>query len=177
MALSKGVDGQTIVNKKDIPTFTKLGELLNADPSKKAITRQTIATHFKYLITAGYLKETEDGTSYYILNPDKYYHNIPPETIEYLNHSVNGYVYKVYIYLGVCWNINPGQYKFTIKEICQHLGLNYENFCKRIRDNLDLLIKLELIDIDIIYENNLPYMILSKYTTDFKLSDKVKKSR
>lgn len=177
MSLSRGIEGQTIVNKKDIPTFTKLGELLNADPSKKAITRQTIASHFKYLITAGYLKEMEDKTGYYILNPDKYYHNIPPETIEYLNHNVNAFVYKVYIYLGVCWNINPKQYKFTIKEICQHLGLNYENHCKRIRNNLDLLIKLKLIDIDIVYENNLPYMILSNYTTDYKLSDKVKNSR
>lgn len=160
------------MKKNVIPTYTRLGELLGSH--KKPITRQTIATHFKYLLSQGYLQETEDKTGYYILNPDKYYFNIPLDTLKYLINNTNNFVIKVYIYLGTCWNINPQHYEFTLKELCEHLGLNYKNYCSRIRDNLDLLLKLGLIDINTIYKNNLPYLILSNFTVNYELSNKVK---
>lgn len=164
-----------MILKKDIPTFTKLGEFLSADP-RKPITRQTMSTHFKYLITKNYLQETEDQLGYYILNPDRLYFNIPLNTLQYLIENTNSFVIKVYIYLGTCWNIKPERYELTIKEICEHLGVQYNNYHSRIRNNLDLLIKLGLIDIDVVYKSNLhlPYMVLRKFTTNYELSNKAK---
>lgn len=165
LSLSFGDKGKTIVRKSTIPTFTALGEMLSADPQAKPITRQTIATHFRYLVERGYLRETENKEGYYVLNPDKQFIQIPLDTLQYLLNCTNSFVIKVYTYLGTCWGVNRAQYTFTIKELCQHLGIDYKKNHKRISYILDLLEKLKLIQIQIIYSKEiLPYMILKNFS-------------
>lgn len=176
LALSKGINKKTVVLKKDIPTFTDLGKLLSPNPNK-SITRQTMSTHFQYLLKKGYLQETEDNNGYYILNPDKDFFKVPLDTLQYLINTVKELVIKTYIYLGKCNDINPGEYAFTLKEICEHLGVNYTKSTSRsrIRDAIDVLRKIGLIDFKILYnEKKLPYLKLTYFTTNCPLSKDVK---
>lgn len=131
----------------------------------------------KYLKERGYIRE--EGEDYILLNPEKYYFNIPLETLQYLVNTVKELVIKTYIYLGVCDNINPNNYTFTLKELCEHLGINYTktDSRNRIRDSLDILRKIGVINFIVLYdEKKLPYMKLTYFTTNYPVSDDVKKS-
>ncbi len=174
MTLSKGSDGQTIVLIKDIPSYAKIGQLLAADPASPT-TRQTISSHFKYLVSKDYLKLTEDKTGYYILNPDKLYFNIPLDTLRYLLDTVKELVIKIYIYLGICNNVSPNNYVFTIKELCEHLNINYSHTASRdrIRNCLDLLKKLGLVNYTINQDDSRhAYFKLTKFTTKCPIDQK-----
>lgn len=147
---------QTIVYKSDLPNQTKIAEILHLK------ARQTVSAHFKYLIEQKYIIEEKD--KYILLNPEKYYFKIPLETLQYLIDTVKETVIKVYIYLGVCNEYKPSGYNFTIKEICTHLGLNYQNNSTRIRNILDILEKLNLITFKILYdEKDMPYFQLCNF--------------
>lgn len=131
----------------------------------------------KYLKERGYIRE--EGEEYILLNPEKYYFNIPLETLQYLVNTVKELVIKTYVYLGVCDNINPNNYTFTLKELCEHLGINYtkSESRNRIRDSLDILRKVGVIDFVVLYdEKKLPYMKLIYFSTSCPISDDVKKS-
>lgn len=170
LTLSKGIQGQTILYKKDLPNQTIIAETLHYK------SRQTVGSHMKYLKERGYIQETND--SFILLNPEKYYFNIPLETLQYLVDTVKELVIKTYIYLGVCNNTSPKNYTFTLKELCEHLGSSYTNTAgrDRIKNCLDILKKLNLIDFIILFdEKKLPYFKLINFTTSCPLSDDVKK--
>lgn len=131
----------------------------------------------RYLKERGYIREVDD--SFILLNPEKYYFNIPLETLQYLINTVKELVVKTYIYLGACNNINPNNYTFTLKELCEHLGVNYtkSDSRNRIRDSLDILRKIGVINFVVLYdEKNLPYMKLTYFTIGCPISEDVKKS-
>lgn len=131
----------------------------------------------RYLKERCYIREVDD--SFILLNPEKYYFNIPLETLQYLINTVKELVVKTYIYLGACNNINPNNYTFTLKELCEHLGVNYtkSDSRNRIRDSLDILRKIGVINFVVLYDKkNLPYMKLTYFTTGCPISEDVKKS-
>lgn len=158
--------GITYIRKVDFPTATKLGEKIHK-------CRQTVSKHLKYLIEKGYLIAQED--QYIILNPEDYYFKIPLDTLQYLLDTVKEEVVKVYIYLGVRYGTKPGEYLFTNKELCDHLGLNYQNNSGRITNILDALNKFGLINFSIIFdEQNHPYMKLTYFTTKCPAQNSIK---
>lgn len=134
-----------------------------------------MGSHIKYLKERGYIQEEEN---YILLNPEKYYFNIPLETLQYLLDTVKELVIKTYIYLGACNNINPNNYTFTLKELCEHLGISYtsQNGRNRIKNCLDILQKLKLIDFIILYnEKKLPYFKLISFTISCPLNKSMEK--
>lgn len=163
LSLSKGEEGETRTYKKDIPSQIEIAKIISPSPNK-VLTRQTISTHFKYLLSKEYLIEKKD---YYILpKVEKMYFKIPLDTLEFLLYSVKEGVIKTYIYLGQRNNYKPNQYIFTIKEICQHLGLNYKNNYKAVSAWVTVLQNLGLIDIVPFYQEGKPVYRLIKFSVD-----------
>lgn len=169
LSLSKGEKdkkedkGETRTYKSDIPSQTEIAKIISPSPDK-ILTRQTISAHFKYLLSKGYLIEKKD---YYILpKVEKMYFKIPLDTLEFLLYSVKEGVIKTYIYLGQRNNYKPNQYVFTIKEICEHLGLNYKNNYKAVSAWITVLQNLGLIDIVSFYQEGKPVYRLIKFSVD-----------
>lgn len=163
LSLSKGEEGETRTYKSNIPSQTEIAKIISPSPDK-ILTRQTISTHFKYLLSKGYLIEKKD---YYILpKVEKMYFKIPLDTLEFLLYSVKEGVIKTYIYLGQRNNYKPNQYIFTIKEICEHLGLNYKNNYKAVSAWVTVLQNLGLIDIVSFYQEGRPVYRLIKFSVD-----------
>ena len=136
LSISYGIEGETRTMKADIPPQAKLAELLAPDP-EHVLTRQTIASHLKYLLAKGYLKD--EGTYYTFPQLERMYFKIPLDTLNFLLDTVKSGVIKTYIYLGQRNNYQPNQYVFTIKEICEHLGLNYDRQSSRVSNWLLIL--------------------------------------
>lgn len=169
LGLSMGIDGQTVLMKKDLPNQSTIADFTSCK------TRQTVAAHLNYLKTRGYIREEKDR--YILLNPEKYYFNIPLETIQYLLATVKELVIKIYLYLGASNNINPGNYAFTLKELCEHLGVSYtsQNGRTKIKCGLDILEKLELINYVVLYDKKkMPYMKLTKFSLSCPIKEKTK---
>lgn len=158
LSMSYGEENRTVVYKSNLPTQEKLAEILK-------ISRKTLYTHMKYLKEKGYIIEEKD--KYYIPKIENMYFKIPQETIHFLQDTVKEPVIKTFIYLGQRNNYKPGQYVFTLKEICEHLGLGYERNYKAIKNYLVALSKFELIEYSTFYDNNLtPKMRLLKVSTE-----------
>ena len=94
------------------------------------------------------------------------YFKIPLDTLEFLLYSVKEGVIKTYIYLGQRNNYKPNQYVFTIKEICEHLGLNYKNNYKAVSAWITVLQNLGLIDIVSFYQEGKPVYRLIKFSVN-----------
>lgn len=150
-------EGKTYVLFEDIPIQKKLAEILNYK------SRQTVASHMKYLETNHYLQKEKDR--YIILNPKDYFFQIPLDTLQYLLDTVKEMTIKVYIYLGTRYQ-QSNNYIFTLKELCNQLGLQYKNPTNRnrIKNILDLLKEIKLIDYIITYQDNLPYYKLASFS-------------
>ena len=159
LSMSYGENGRTVVYKNNLPSQEQLGKILK-------ISRKTLYNHMKYLKDKGYIIEEEKG-KYCIPKVEDMYFKIPQETIKFLQDTVKEPVIKTFIYLGQRNNYKPGQYVFTIKEICEHLGLNYERNYKTIKNYLIALSKFDLIEYISFYDNNVtPRMKLLKVSTD-----------
>lgn len=156
LSMSYGEEGRTVVYKSNLPTREKLGEILK-------ISRKTLYTHMKYLKEKGYIVEEKD--KYYIPKIENMYFKIPQETIHFLQDTVKEPVIKTFIYLGQRNNYKPGQYVFTLKEICEHLGLSYKHQCSTINNYLIILAKCGLIEYTKFYEKQIPKMRLLKVET------------
>ena len=109
---------ETIVNKKDLPTQTKLCEMLGIKSPK------TYRAHLLYLIEQGYVEEREG--LYYLPNVEEIYFMIPLDTLKFLNDTLKEQVIKVYIYLGQRYKYKT-DYVFTIEEIATHIGIALGN--------------------------------------------------
>lgn len=159
-SISIGENKETRVYKDIIPSQAKLGILL-APTAKKPLTRQTISAHMKYLIDNEYLI---DHKTYYTINKkEKIFFRIPLNTLTFLLNTVKEGVIKTYIYLGQRNNYKPNQYTFTVKEICEHLGLNYKNNSSMVSSWLIALEKFELIKLETFYDNGKPIYRLANF--------------
>lgn len=155
LSISRPVDGETRVYKTAIPTIDKLRkEILNCK------SRQTVYNHLNYLISNEYITDTEE---YYIINMKKeeMYFPMPLELIKYFIDVLKQPVIKTYIYLAQRYSYKKN-YSFTIKELCEHLGLCYKVDRNReaIKNYLDCLQRLGLINFEKFYENQVPRMRL-----------------
>lgn len=159
LSCSYGEDGQTVIYKNNLLNQEKIATILK-------VSRRTINTHLKYLKDKGYLVEDKLNKKYILPKVEKMYFKIPQETCQFLRDTVKDPVVKTYVYLGQRNSFKPGQYVFTIKEICEHLGLNYQSSHTAIKNYLIALSKFDLIDYVEFYENNTPKMRLLKVNTN-----------
>lgn len=163
LSLSVGEEKETRIYKSSIPSQTKIATLLTPATSKP-LTRQTIASHFKYLIAQGYLIDMGD---YYTLpHKEKMYFKVELDTLNFLLDVVKEPVIKTYIYLGQRNNYKPGQYIFTIKELCEHMGIDYSHKSSIITNYLTALVKFNLVEVETIYDGVIPYYKLLKVNTE-----------
>lgn len=151
--------GITYIPLEEFPSQTKIAEILNYK------SRQTVASHMKYLETNGYLKK--EDKRYIIINPENYFFQIPLETIQYLINTVKEFVIKIYIYLGTRYR-QKEDYNFTVKELAFQLGINYSkaNNRNRIFDAIDILAKIGLIKTQAEYLGQKPYFILTEFNLE-----------
>lgn len=148
--------GITYIPLEELPSQIKIAEILNYK------SRQTVASHMKYLETNGYLKK--EDKRYIIVNPEDYFFQIPLETVQYLVNTVKEFVIKIYIYLGTRYR-QKEDYNFTIKELAFQLGINYSKTGSRSRisDALDVLTKIGLIKIQTTYIDKKPAFNLTEF--------------
>lgn len=170
LSISIGEKGEARVYKKNMLSMTKItSDILHVK------SRQTSYNHFKYLLDNKYI---EDKGDYYLINNKKeqIYFQIPQDLIVYFLDTLKEPVVKTYIYLGQRNNYKPNQYVFTIKEICEHLGLSTVQQRNRniVKNCLQALIDAGLIKITSFYEGNIPKMRLTYFTTDKPYSKELK---
>lgn len=165
LSMSYGTeDGLTVVYKENLPSQEQIGTIINK-------SRRTIVSHLKYLKDTGYIIDDVSNKRFILPKMEKMYFKVPQDTIQYLQNTVKQPVIKTYIYLGQRFNYKQSQatkeqYVFTLKEICEHLGLNYERNYKTIKDYLICLEKFELIQYQTFRENKTPKMKLLSVKTD-----------
>lgn len=161
LSMSKGdkEKKETIVYKNTLPSQTFIAtEILHYK------SRRTVINHLKYLKEQEYVIDEDE---YYILpNKEKMYFKIPQELLAFFLTTVKEPVIKTYIYLGQRNNYKPNQYVFTLKEICEHLGLNYQKNSEIIKNYLFVLEQFKLIKVVKFYEGNVPKMRLINFTTE-----------
>ena len=157
LVLSVGENGETRVYKNKFPSTKIIAE---------EFLRKSRSTYNNYINTLkkeGYL---EDKGEYWVLpKVEEMYFTMELDLLQHFIYSIKEEVLKVYIYLGQRYNYKPGDYVFTIKEICEHLGLGYERNHKAISSHIDLLQNLGLITIAHFYEGNKPMMRLKGFST------------
>lgn len=166
LSLSIGEDKETRVYKEFIPSMaTIVKDVLRCK------SRQTGYNHFNYLLEKGYLK---DEGEYYVFKKEKVYFNMSKELVDFFLEVVKEPVIKVYIYLGQRYNYkmsNKGDkqnYVFTIKELCEHLGLDYNHKKNRdtIKNYLIALEKFDLINVVAFRDGQVPKLRLTKFSTE-----------
>ena len=184
LSYSYGVPGngqhgpETRVDKEDFPTQQQIANMLNKDGidlktgKVNSISRATVNNHLQYLKKKGYLADC--GNYYQIIQKEKMYFQMPLELVEFFINTVKPLVLKTYIYLGQRYKYKPG-YEFTIKEIAEHLGINYQWNHGAIRSALIVLEDLGLISIKETKKTNVSSAIqLNDFSYEIKQSNTVK---
>lgn len=159
LSMSRGIEGETRVYKDSLPIQSVIAtEILHYK------SRRTVINHLNYLKEQKYII---DQDKYYLLpNKEKMYFKIPQDLLSFFIDTVKEPVIKTYIYLGQRNNYKPNQYVFTLKEICEHLGLYYQKNSEIIKNYLFILEQLELIKIVKFYEGKTPKMRLINFSTE-----------
>lgn len=158
MSYGEKETGLTVVYKSNLPSQEKIGTILKQ-------SRRTVINHLNYLKEQGYLIDDTENKKYILPQVEKIFFKVPQETIAFLRDTVKDPVVKTYIYLGQRNGYKPGQYVFTIKEICEHLGLNYKNQCSTISNYLIILEKCGLIKYTEFFDGQSPRMRLLGVST------------
>lgn len=159
LSMSRGIEGETRVYKDSLPIQSVIAtEILHYK------SRRTVINHLNYLKEQKYII---DQDKYYLLpNKEKMYFKIPQDLLSFFIDTVKEPIIKTYIYLGQRNNYKPNQYVFTLKEICEHLGLYYQKNSEIIKNYLFILEQLELIKIVKFYEGKTPKMRLINFSTE-----------
>ena len=158
---------ETLVLKKSLPTQKKMCEMLHIKSVK------TYRAHLNYLIDKGYIEQKDNG-DYVLPNCEDIYLKIPLETVEYLTYNCREHVIKIYIYLMQRWKYAKKEgkfYKFTLKEIGEHIGLKISNHTegyKILNYALELLVNSDLVEYEDIYEGKVPYKMLTGCYVTYK---------
>lgn len=156
---------ETIVYKNTLPSQSFIAtEILHYK------SRRTVINHLNYLKEQKYV--IDEGEYYILPNKEKMYFKIPQDLLTFFLTTVKEPVIKTYIYLGQRNNYKPNQYVFTLKEICEHLGLCYSKNSETIKDYLFILEQLKLIKVVKFYEGNIPKMRLIHFTTEISKREK-----
>ena len=122
LGISKGIDGETIVVKKDMPIQKEICNKLGMKSPK------TYRAHLNYLIDKGYVIDKKDR--YIIPRVENIYFMIPLETLQYLNDNCHEHIIKIYVYLGQRYQYASSQgfqYEFSSEELGAHTGINVSN--------------------------------------------------
>lgn len=165
LSMSRGIEGETRVYKDSLPTQSTIAtEILHYK------SRRTVINHLNYLKEQKYII---DQDKYYLLpNKERMYFKIPQDLLSFFIDTVKEPIIKTYIYLGQRNNYKPKQYVFTLKEICEHLGLYYQKNSEIIKNYLFILEQLELIKITKFYEGKTPKMRLVNFSTELPKREK-----
>lgn len=160
------VEGETVVFKRDLGTQKEICEAIK-DNQGKTITTKTYRAHLKYLIICGYVIDVLDR---YVLPPkESIYCLLPMDTVSFMQKALSVASLKVYIYLGQRWRFKQG-YLFTRQEIAEHIGLNAKHrsdVYEYINACLNALYGVGLIDFELVYVRDIPYLRLTKWTTEY----------
>lgn len=152
LSISVVVNKETRTYKKDMLSIKQIStEVLQVK------SRQTVYNHLKYLLEQDYITDKDE---YYLINNKQApYLKLPLDLIKYFSDNLKEAVLKVYIYLGQRYNFKPETYEFTIKELCEHLGLNYnvKRNRERISNTLSILSDVGLIEYKIFKQDNLTF--------------------
>lgn len=157
LSMSYGEEGETVVYKDNLPNQETIGNILK-------ISRRTVINHLKYLKDRGYV--IDKGKKYVLPKVENMYFKVPQDTTKFLRDTVREPVIKTYVYLGQRNSYKPGQYIFTIKEICDHLGLSYKHQYSSISNYLIALSKFGLIEYVEFFDGQSPRMRLLKVNTE-----------
>ena len=150
--------GTTRVEKSKLPNQETIAkEVLHRS------SRNTVGNHLKYLKEQGYVVDC--GTYYELPQCEDIYFKVPLDLLDYFLDTVRESVVKTYIYLGQRYNYKPKEYIFTIKEIAEHTGMNYNRQSKSISNYIDILERLGLITVARFYEGKTPQMRLVSFST------------
>lgn len=117
-SLSVGLEGDTVVFKKDLPTQAKMCDLLKIKSPK------TLRAHLAYLIEQGYIEERADR--YLLPAHEEIFLMLPLSTVQFLVDTATENVIKVYIYLFQRFKWKGAGYIFTLEELGEHLGLKVQ---------------------------------------------------
>lgn len=149
---------QTRVDKARLPKQDVIAETILRTKS-----RNTVGNHLKYLKDTGFI--IDEGKYYILPDREKMYFKMPLELLNYFIDTIKEPVLKTYIYLGQRYSYKPHDYIFTIQEIAEHIGMNYNKQSKTITNYLDVLERLGLIKIAHYYEGKTPRMKLVNFNT------------
>lgn len=156
---------KTIAYKKDLGTQNEICEILRDYGAQMSLA--TYKRHLNYLIEQGYIIEEKD---YYVLpNKEQVYLLLPLETLKFIQDTLKTPVIKTYIYLGQRWKYKQG-YLFTKKELAEHTGVklnNHSNPYIKINNYLDVLKNNGLIDFEPVTVQDIHYLKLMKWSTDY----------
>ena len=156
---------KTIAYKKDLGTQNEICEILRDYGAQMSLA--TYKRHLNYLIEQGYIIEEKD---YYVLpNKEQVYLLLPLETLKFIQDTLKTPVIKTYIYLGQRWKYKQG-YLFTKKELAEHTGVklnNHSNPYVKINNYLDVLKNNGLIDFEPVTVQDIHYLKLTKWSTDY----------
>lgn len=149
---------ETKVDKSKMPTQETI-----AKDILKCSSRNTVGNHLKYLKDMGFI--IDDGKYYILPDREKMYFKMPLELLNYFIDVVKQPVLKTYIYLGQRYSYKPQGYVFTIHEIADHIGMNYNKQSATVSNYVDALERLGLIKVARYYEDKTPRMKLVTFNT------------
>jgi biotin operon repressor len=109
---------QTRVDKSKLP-----GQDYIAEEILKCKSRNTVGNHLRYLKETGFI--IDEGKYYVLPDKEKMFFKMPLELLNYFIDVVKQPVLKTYIYLGQRFSYKPHDYVFTVREIAEHIGMNY----------------------------------------------------
>ena len=149
---------QTRVDKARLPKQEVIAEEILRTKS-----RNTVGNHLKYLKEAGFI--IDEGKYYILPDREKMFFKMPLELLNYFIDTIKEPVLKTYIYLGQRYSYKPHDYVFTIQEIAEHIGMNYNKQSKVVSNYVDILERLDLIKVAHYYEGKTPRMKLINFNT------------
>lgn len=152
-----GKKGEPRYVLKKNASFTRIGEELDC-------TRQTASKRTKILISMGLLTEEDDRYLLTIL-PDDMSMLIEKETLRKMMSALNECTISIYVYLfSRFWANEKKSYEITLKQIKVVVGIGVSDSTNyRVKDILDILKKLGLIEYDLIKKQDLTGGIKSVY--------------
>lgn len=149
---------ETRVDKSRLP-----GQDYIAEEILKCKSRNTVGNHLRYLKDTGFI--IDEGKYYVLPDREKMFFKMPLELLNYFIDVVKQPVLKTYIYLGQRFSYKPHDYVFTIREIAEHIGMNYNKQSAIISNYVDVLERLGLIKVARYYEDKTPRMKLINFNT------------
>ena len=155
---------ETRVYKSSLPTQIEICKKLGIK------SRTTLRTHLQYLIDNQYVI---DKGEYYVLDGHKenIFFQIDVDTIQFLNDTVKGSVWKAYIYLGQRWNWKKSAFIFDLEDLASHIGKKINNNDKVYAELNNILLCLEnngLIKVASFYDGKSPKKRLLEFNFHHK---------